>query len=265
MFRHENRIYENVVDGVVIQVVERGDQRELRFGNQIVQSARSLTAPDVLLLDYTRAMMGGFLFAPQARNILHVGLGAGSIPTFIHRHVPEAHQRIVELNPGVIEVAKRYFDLPISPRLQVFPQDGSEFIRGDANRYDLIFLDAFHADGAASHLNTMTFFQMLAAHLKPEGWLVNNAWGSDRENLRRVRTHMGLAFDQMVSMSVRAESNVIFFVSRTADTPAASLVRRRARTLSQRFPLDFEQLMTQLRPTFPSSTSTPSPGYLSPH
>lgn len=257
MFRHENRLYEKTVQGVNIQVVERGDQRELRFGNYIVQSARSLTAPDVLVLDYTRAMMAGFLFAPQARGILHVGLGGGSLPAFIHNHVPEAMQRVVEMNPGVVDVAFRYFALPVSNRMDVVTLDGAEFLRGDANRYDLIFMDAFHANGADPEMNTATVFQRVRERLNPGGWLVNNTWGSDAENLKRVRGHMRGVFRQMAAISVRVDSNVIFICSQDAQLPGRSLLQRRAASLSARFPLDFPSLSHRLSPLTSTSESGP--------
>lgn len=256
LFRHENRIYEKTVEGVNIQVVERGDQRELRFGNYIVQSARSLTAPDVLVLDYTRAMMAGFLFAPQALRILHVGLGGGSLPSFIHTHVPEARQRVVEMNPGVTEVAFRYFDLPVSNRLEVLTLDGAEFFRTDPQRYDLIFMDAFHADGADPEMNTARVFQQVRERLGPGGWLVNNTWGSNAEVLKRVRGHMRAVFAQMAAIPVRVDSNVIFICSPEAQFPALPLLNRRAERLSARFPLDFPSLVHRLRPL----THTPESG-----
>ena len=257
LFRYDKPIYEKIVEGTLIQVVDRGDRRELCFGNHIVQSARSLTADDVLLLDYTRAMMAGFLFVPQATRILHFGLGGGSLPDFIHRHQPQAQQRVVELNLGVVDVAYRYFALPVSPRLEVVNQEGAEFLQRHEEHYDLIFLDAFHAEGAAPHLNTLTFFRLLRAHLSPGGWLVSNCWGSDSENLRRVRGNLGALFSQLVSLSVRADSNVIFIASPEPEAPSPAMLKRRAQELKGRFPLDFEGLLYRLRPTFAPMPAPP--------
>jgi spermidine synthase len=192
--------------------------------------------------------------------VLHFGLGGGSLPDFIHRHDPQAFQRVVEINPGVVEVAYRYFELPVSLRLEVVVREGADFLRQDTETYDLIYLDAFQADGAAPHLNTATIFRMLAARLAPGGWLVDNAWGSDRENLIRVRNGLAAVFPQMVSLSVRANSNVIFVVGLQDRMPSNQAILRRAEILSRRFPLDFTAIAHRLRPLFPSA----GPASLSP-
>ncbi len=248
LFSYEKPVYEKTVDGVPIQVIDRGEQRELRFGNHITQSARSLTAPDVLVLDYTRAMMAGLLFVPKPGDVLHFGLGGGSLPSYLHRHLPEVRQWVVELNPGVVEVAYRYFDLPISPRLQVITQDGAEYLRQDLRRYALIFLDAFHANGAAPHMHTGTAFRLLRERLEPGGWLVVNAWGSDHEKLVLVREALQATFPVLHSLSVRADSNVIFIAGAQPRQPTLSQLKRRVSWLSGQFPLDFAALLERLRP-----------------
>lgn len=258
LFRNEQTVFERTVDGVPIQVVDRGDQRELRFGNHITQSARALSAPDVLLLDYTRGMMAGLLFLPKPGRVLHVGLGGGSLPTFLHRHLPDVRQRIVEVNPGVIDVAFRYFALPISPRLEVLEADGLEFLRQDTGRYGLIMLDAFHANGAAPHMNSGSVFRMLRQRLEPGGWLVVNTWGSHPERLAHVRESLGEAFARLYYLSVRADSNVIFIACGQPRDPTAAQLRRRAQWLSQQFPLDFAGLLRQVRPAFTTPGHAPA-------
>lgn len=253
LFQFEKTLFEKNFNGVQIQIVERGENLELRFGNHIVQSARSLHAPDILVLDYTRAMMACLLCMPRPENALHFGLGGGSLADFLYRHLPSLRQKVVEINSGVIEVAYRFFKLPDSKRLEVVNQDGFAFLEAESTQdlngqFDLIFLDAFHADGADPLLNTGLIYNRLKRLLTPRGWLVNNVWGSDRENLHRVRNQMVREFQSMSYISVRAESNVIFIASATDNPPTLAMMRNRARLLSQQFPLDFENLVQRVQP-----------------
>lgn len=247
LFRYEHKVYEKSAPGLTIQVIDNGGQRELRFGNHVTQSAVSLASPGTLLLDYSRAMAAGLLFAPLFERFLHIGLGGGAIPRCFHAHLPRLWQRVVELSPEVAQVAYDYFDLPRSPRLQVVVSEGGEFLRTNKERYHLIFLDAFHANGAAEHLNTPSFFNMLRAHLEPGGFLVNNVWGSDRPNLHRVRAALIESFPQLYHLAVRANSNVIFFAGRDARPLDLSRMRRRAEALSERMAVDFPALMGRVR------------------
>ena len=260
LFQYEKPVHERTVDGVRIQVIDRGGQRELRFGNHITQSARSLTSPDVLVLDYTRAMMAGLLFVPKPGEVLHFGLGGGTLPAYLHRFLPEVHQWVVELNPGVVEVAYRYFDLPVSPRLQVVTQDGADFLRVDKRHYALVFMDAYHANGAVPHMNTGTVYRMVRDRLEPGGWLVVNAWGSDREMLAEVREALLENFAVLHSLSVRADSNVIFLAGPQPRQPTVSQLKRRVTWLSAQFPLDFAVLLERLRPAGRAVHRVPAPG-----
>ena len=255
LFRPEKIVYEHRGPGLVLQVVERGERLEMRFGNHIVQSAHSLISPDILQLDYTRAMMAGFLMHPQPDRILHIGLGGGSIPRFIHKFMPEVRQRVVELSPEVVAACRRYFDLPESDRLEVRVAEGAAFLATDTDHYDMVFLDAFMADGPANEVVTAEFFRLVHQRLRPGGWLINNVWGSDRERLHQVRADMVRLFDHQASISVRVDSNVIIMGSQAGRMPTTAQLRRRAILLSRRFPLDFHGMLGQIRVRGPAAGS----------
>lgn len=246
LFPQEVCLYDNRNDAGRVQVFERGDRLELRFGNSIVQSAMSRRAPDLLLLEYTRALLTCMLLVPQDASILHLGLGAGTIPAFIFRHFPAAQQCVVELNPDVIAVAERYFGLPRSPRLHVVEDDGIEFLRRARDTYDLVVFDAFHADGAAPQLTTSVAFTLAQQRLKPGGWLVNNAWGSEGLRLRGIVTALKERFTELHTLSVRLNSNVIVLAASPRQATSLASLRKRAAELSVRMPLDFEPWLKQL-------------------
>jgi spermidine synthase len=244
----ETLLYDNQREEPRIQVVETPERRELRFGNDITQSARSHRTPELLALDYTRAMMAGLLFLPDAATVLHVGLGAGSIPSFIHRNFSSVRQHVVELSGEVIQVAYRYFDLPRSRRITVVCADGAEFLRTCTERFDLIFLDAFHAEGVPPHLAAPTFLSQARAHLNNGGWLVSNAWGSDRALLRKTVQKLGEQFADLYAISVRVHSNVILIGGNPTRGLSMDLLRRRARALEDLVPLEFTHWAERIRP-----------------
>jgi len=91
---NEHVVFETEFQGEIIQVVEKNDRREMRFGNKVIQSAISLVNPDYLLLKYTRYMMLGLVLKPEVKSILHIGLGAGNLPRFIHNYFPDVFRRL---------------------------------------------------------------------------------------------------------------------------------------------------------------------------
>lgn len=247
LFPFGKTLYEKRAGDLVVQVIQKAGKRELRFGNHIVQSAIAEKTPDLLQLRYTQAMMVGLLLLPPPARVLHLGLGAGALARVIHRHFPDTRQTVAEISPEVIEVAYRFFDLPRSPRLEVVNQEGARFLKENPATYGLIFLDAYHADGVADHLQTVPFFRSVAARLAAGGWVVNNVWGSDRANLELVKRNLGKVFPHLFSVSVGAESNIILFAApETTAPPSAAELAQRSDRLAPALKVDFSLLTRRL-------------------
>src|SRR5574343_50353 len=111
-----------------IDISEESGVRYLHFGSDWVQGAMRIRKPDALELSYTREMMAGLLLrdAPWPARVLLIGLGAGSLAKFVHRHVPQAQVTVVEILPEVHAVASQFFRLPDEDeRLRVVIGDGA--------------------------------------------------------------------------------------------------------------------------------------------
>ncbi|MDH4224017.1 MAG: hypothetical protein OEW12_00005 [Deltaproteobacteria bacterium] len=205
----ENKLYERTKKGRTIQVVDRRGRRELRFGNRVVQSALNLNNPDSLILSYTQAMAAGMLLNPLAARILHIGLGGGSLPAFIYRNFPQAWQVVVELDPEVIETAYRFFGLPLHPRLKVLAADGGDYLSQCRDAFDLIFLDAYLAEGPAAAMEHQTTLGNIRDRLTADGWLINNIWGGEPLKMEWMVSRHLAVFPRLYSISVGTGANVI--------------------------------------------------------
>ncbi|HTU01940.1 MAG TPA: fused MFS/spermidine synthase, partial [Candidatus Sulfotelmatobacter sp.] len=84
------------------------------------------------------------------------------------------------IDPAVVAIAKRYFQVPEDARLRLHVQDGRRFVRETGERYDLIYLDAYNSDTIPFHLTTREFYQELRARLAPGGLVVSNIIGALR-------------------------------------------------------------------------------------
>jgi len=112
-----------------IEIVEEDGVRVLQIGGDAIQSAMRLNAPDAIELDYVRAMMAFLLFCPRPRDVLMVGLGGGSMARFIHQRMPATRLAVVEINPGVVTVARKYFHLPEEDeRLEIVINEGARAV-----------------------------------------------------------------------------------------------------------------------------------------
>ena len=86
--------------------------------------------------------------------MLLIGLGGAAIPKFLARHYPDIELHIVEIDPDVVQVARKYFSFQPTERMKVFVADGRLFLTQTQERYDVILLDAYSSDTIPFHLTT---------------------------------------------------------------------------------------------------------------
>lgn len=190
----------------------------LSFDSTLIQSTMRLDAPDELVLDYTRALMGWTLLTPSARHALMVGLGGGSMVKWLYRHRPELHQTVVEIHPGVID-HRRDFHVPDDDdRLSVVCADGAAWLKQPPRTYDLIIIDGYDERGMPEALCSRAFFERCRQALSPDGVLAVNINGSAVQ-VSNVLNRLRRAFDGQVLSFDSDEGNDIAFAA-TASTLA---------------------------------------------
>ena len=131
-----------------------------------------------LRLTYSRYTSVGLTFRPDAKKVLIIGLGGGSIPKKYQKEFPSLEIDVAEIDPEVIQVARKYFALRESKNLRVYPQDGRLFLTRTQQRYDMILLDAYFKDTIPFHLTTREFFKIADQRLTPNGIIVANIIGA---------------------------------------------------------------------------------------
>lgn len=151
-----------------IRVYDEGPWRLLRFDRSL-QGGMLLTNPLLSPHTYPDYVHAAWLFNPNIRRVLMVGLGAGTMAKRILHDYPQASVDTVELDPVVADVARRFFAVTESPRHRIIVEDGRRFIRRTDATYDLIILDAYNAEGIPFHLATREFVALAKEHLAPGG------------------------------------------------------------------------------------------------
>jgi spermidine synthase len=168
-----------------IRVRSDGDVRALTFvrdnGQEVVQSRISLRAPHTLVAPYARGMFASYLYQPQPRRVLIVGLGGGAMVRFLTHHESQVHIDAVEIDPVVVRLADRYFGVRSGGNVQVHTADAVTFVESTTDRYDLILMDAFlrpsgdtDTTGVPTRLKTLAFLGRLKQTLAPGGIVAFN-------------------------------------------------------------------------------------------
>lgn len=83
-------------------------------------------------------------FKPDFQTSLLIGGAGFSFPKDYLKKYPEKRIEVVEIDPQMTEIAKKYFRLEENPNLKIFHEDGRIFLnQSQAEKYDAVFIDAF--------------------------------------------------------------------------------------------------------------------------
>ncbi|MEO8308979.1 MAG: fused MFS/spermidine synthase [Pseudomonadota bacterium] len=198
--------------------------RMCRIGRQ---SCIDLKDPHRFALNYTRMMLAGTLFVGTApRRVLIVGLGGGTLPTALAEILPEAQIDVVEIDPAVTRVAKKFFGFKEGPKMRVIEQDGRVYIKRamrEGIKYDTIMLDAFDHEYIPEHLLTREFLTEAKSLLTAQGVLIGNTFSSSKLYDHESTTYAAV-FGSFFNL--KRENRVI--VARPAGLPTADAIRARS-------------------------------------
>lgn len=203
-----------------IQVVQLGSRTELVLNEGL--AVHSIYDPSSLL---TGGPWDYFLLGPYFRpaqqtepvpkRVAILGLAGGTAVRQYDAAFGESVQVVgVEIDPEIVSVARRYFDLH-EPNLEVVVQDARYWLatRPPGDRYDVIVMDAYRQPYIPFHLTTREFFELVRRHLAPGGVAVVNA-GRTKTDYRLVdalASTMRAVFPSVLLVDVPEFSNTIIY------------------------------------------------------
>lgn len=204
--------------------------RACRVGRQ---SCMDRKRPERIVMSYPRMMLASLYVQPAPESILIVGLGGGTLPMALSQMLPQARIDTVEIDPAVVRVARAYFGFRDTGRIRVFEMDGRVFVKRairEAQRYDLIMLDAFDHEYIPEHLLTREFIGEVKSLLVPQGVLVANTFSTSRLYDHESVTYAA-EFDEFFNL--KRENRVIIAVN--GDLPADAILERNSARLEDAF------------------------------
>ncbi|MGA2030875.1 MAG: fused MFS/spermidine synthase [Thermoguttaceae bacterium] len=239
-----------------IRVRRQGSLRMLCFvrdgGEEVVETMLNLKRPYEPLIAYSRWMFASYLFVPVGHRVLIVGLGGGAMVHFLRHYDAEAIVDAVEIDPAVVKIADRWFDVRRGENVRIFTEDGLAYLRRTEDRYDVIYMDAFlkpsretDSTGLPLRLKTVQFYQDVQTKLTPGGVVVFN-----------LNQHASLAADIQALRSAFAqvyvfrtpEPNVVVVGSGAKPREPLSRLQAQAKTADHRLKasFSFQELLKSL-------------------
>ena len=115
------------------------------------------------------------VYCPDLRQAVFLGGGGFAMPEALLDAFPDARADVVEIDPAVIDVGRRFFRVDEYPRMNPVADDARRFLRLTENRYDLVFADAYSGiRSIPAHLVTREFFELVKRRLNQRGVMILN-------------------------------------------------------------------------------------------
>jgi spermidine synthase len=160
-----------------IFVYRRGDLIAMTFGHNqrlFVESQFDPANELALPVRYTRYMTLGMLYPPKLDRLLFIGLGGGRTSWYMHKSLPDLDVTVVELDPEVIRLAKKWFAIREEAHYRIETSDGRVYVQRHRDPADLIMVDAYRGPFVPFHLLTKEFYALLKSRLNAGGCVVQN-------------------------------------------------------------------------------------------
>lgn len=137
------------------------------------QSGLALDDNPELLFNYNQRTLEVAQSVSPAR-VLVLGGGALTLPAAITQQFPDAVVDVVEINPLLPELASEFFDYIPNSRLNVYIQDGIEYMLGCEQEYDMIVIDVFSGRDIVTEFFTDALVARYRACLSSNGVVLVN-------------------------------------------------------------------------------------------
>ena len=210
-----------------IEVSEMGEGKNKRRILQLDSTMEGGMNPNdgSLVLDYQHFWnLARLNPAFDLQSALFIGAGAFGMPEEVSRTFPESNVDVIEIDPKVIEVGRKFFKLDEHPRVQAHADDARRYLmRHGDEKWDLIFGDAYNGiRQIPSHLVTQEFFELVKSRLSEDGVFIMNAItaieGERAELLDGILATLRTVFPHVeifgVGGSRKTPQNVILLASR---------------------------------------------------
>ena len=147
-------------------------------------------------------------------RLLVLGMGAGGSIRMTRLADPSAQVDAVEIDPLVVDAARRFFGLPQGASwLHVHLADARPWLERDPTTYNLVHVDLYQGGPYIPfYLVTEEFFRLVQAHMPPEGLLMMNVFdaATNHELLFSAGATLKRVFPTVLVYSRLPESYMLF-------------------------------------------------------
>jgi spermidine synthase len=113
-------------------------------------------------------------YARRAKNYLVLGTALGGAVAAIVKMDPTARVTSVDIDPLMLELARKYVPGLDRPNVEFVAEDARVFLKDTSRSYDYIIVDVFAGEQIPPHCATQEFYELVRSRLTPDGVAVIN-------------------------------------------------------------------------------------------
>jgi spermidine synthase len=172
---------------------KEGELVKILILDRLVHSYTSLDNPTKLVYGYEQVYAEATAYqAEQSDQLraLFIGGGGYTFPRYIEALYPGSDIHVIEIDPGVTQVAKEELGVAPDSRIISYNEDARLFLeREPTQSYNLIMGDAFNDFSVPYHLTTKEFNDRVHAWLDKDGLYMVNIIDGVRGDFLRAYIH----------------------------------------------------------------------------
>jgi spermidine synthase len=268
--RTENGLYDIDTEYSRVRVFRTVDPRNgkaitaLATDPYFTQSAIYLDS-DEPVLEYSRFYHLARHLKPDINKSLMIGGAGYTFPREFLRTYPHTTMDVVEIDPRMTGIARRFFRLTDDPRMSIVHQDGRVFLnQSESDRYDVVYMDAFSSLISVPHqLTTLEAARQISRVLKHDGVALFNLGSAIRgrgslflqaefrtykevfPNVYLFKVNAGYADERLQNLIIVASKSPQPMAPQSADPQIADLLTHQ---YTADLPLGFPALTDDLAP-----------------
>ena len=158
--------------------------------DRLVHSYSFVDNPTKLAYGYEKLYAEATAYQAQRKenlNTLFIGGGGYTFPRYMEAVYPNSDIHVIEIDPGVTEIAHEMLGLSRDTRVRTYNEDARMFLEREPNAsYDLIYGDAFNDYTVPYHLTTLEFNERVHAWLAEDGIYIVNLIDGPYGNFMRA-------------------------------------------------------------------------------
>lgn len=240
-------VHQQDVDGSVLAVKETEQYRWFEYGGNIVQSLMNKAEPQQILTPVSQSLLLFLLWKSKPLKILNLGLGGASLERTLAT-MPSLLITSVESSQAVIDMAKRYFNLP--QKIHVVCQKAEQFVQQthmqSYTKYDVILCDLFIDERSPEFLFTHDFYFQLSSIVVDKAVVIINIQAESDEQLLTALLEIKKHFPYVALIEFDDYKNIVLICS-LAEIPNRETLQERLTEFTQVSFTDLEKVIKKIR------------------